>query len=431
MRAASQQATTACGEQSATPRVLIRGARVLTLNGEVGPRRGDQMTRLGVLPSADVLVEDGKVSRLVSATTHRSNDYDGDQLGLQVIEADGRVLMPGFVDCHTHACWAGDRLDEWEQKQQGATYLELLKAGGGIMSTVRAVRAASVEELADLLLQRLEQMLLHGTTVVEIKSGYGLSTDAELKMLRAIAVAGARWPGRVIPTACLGHALDPEMEPSQFVQQTIDDTLPAISREFPDIPIDAYCEEGAWSVEQCVRLFDRAQQLGHPIRVHADQFHDLGLIPEAIRKGYRSVDHLEATSANHLQLLARSDSFGVMLPCSGFHVDQRYGNGRTFIDSGGALAIATNLNPGSAPCPSVPMAIALAVRHLRITAAEAIVAATANGAALLNIDAGIIREGGRADLVLLHHRDERQLGYEFGANPVAQVVCQGKVCCPS
>lgn len=294
------------------------------------------------------------------------------------------------------------------------------------MATVRAVREASEEELSDALLVRLDWMLSEGTTTVEVKSGYGLSLEAELKMLRAIRGAGERWPGRVIPTACLGHALDPEVP--DFVTTVIEEQLPAVSEAFPGIAVDAYCEEGAWSVTDCVRLFEAASKLGHPIRMHADQFNSLGIIPEAIRLGARSVDHLEATTRPNLEALARSSVIGVMLPVSGFHLDDRYADGRGFIDAGGTLVVATNFNPGSAPSPSIPFALSLAVRKLGLTPHEALTAVTANAAALLGLeDAGEIRVGARADLVLLRHRDERELARTVGGNPVAAVLCDGRV----
>ena len=398
--------------------VLIRGARVLTLGGDAPPRRGHALSDPGAVPDVDVLVEGGRVAAVGEGLTLPA--------GARTIEANGRVLMPAFVDCHTHACSSGDRLDEWERKQAGATYLELLEAGGGIMSTVRAVRAASEAELAGSLGRRLGWMLREGTTTVETKSGYGLTTADELKMLRAIVNAGERWAGTVVPTACIGHAIDGDRD--TFVARTIGETLPAVHAEFPGVAIDAYCEQGAWPLADCLKLFDRALELGHPVRVHADQFHDLGMIPEALRRGFRSVDHLEATTPEHLAQLAGSGVFGVMLPCSGFHVDGRYANGRAFVDADGALAIATNVNPGSAPCASVPMAIALGVRYLGISAHEAIAACTVNAAALLGLnDRGSITPGMRADLVLLRHADERQLGYEFGGNPVDLVICAGEI----
>lgn len=402
--------------------VVIRGARVLTMGGGERPGRGHALSDVGVVPDADVVVESGTV-RAVGAGLEVP-------AGARTIEGDGRVLMPAFVDCHTHACFAGDRLDEWERKRAGATYLELLEAGGGIMSTVRAVRAASEAELADGLGRRLGWMLREGTTTVEVKSGYGLSTEHELKMLRAIAAAGERWTGTVVPTACVGHAIDGDG--SAFVARTIEETLPAVHAEFPGVAIDAYCEKGAWSLADCLKLFDRALELGHPVRVHADQFNDLGMIPEAVRRGFRSVDHLEASTPEHLAELAGSGVFGVMLPCAGFHVDGRYADGRAFVDAGGTLALASNLNPGSAPCASIPMAIALGVRSLGITAHEAIAACTVNAARVLGFeDRGSIAPGMRADLVLLRHTDERQLGYEFGGNPVDLVICRGEVVSPA
>jgi imidazolonepropionase len=398
--------------------ILIRNARVLTLSDGSRPRRGNELAELSPIACGSVLIDGGLVSA-VGKDIEPSPEAE-------VIDARGRVLMPAFVDCHTHACYAGDRLDEWELKQRGATYLEILESGGGIMSTVRAVRAASREELAESLLGRLNAMLREGTTACEVKSGYGLSTVDELKMLGAIADAAARWPGRVRMTACIGHAKDAEV--SDFVERTIRETLPAVHQTYPDCTIDAYCEQGAWSLHETVRLFEAAADLGHPLRIHADQFNELGMLDAAIGLGAVSVDHLEATSPHALVRLAESETMGVMLPCSGFHVDGRYADGRRFVDAGGALAIATNCNPGSAPCLSMPMAIALAVRHLGLTAAEAVAASTINGAALLGYgDIGTIEPGKPADLVLLRHTDERQLGYEFGGRHAELVICAGRV----
>ena len=283
-------------------------------------------------------------------------------------------------------------------------------------------------ELAELLFARLERMLGAGTTAVEVKSGYGLSTHDELKMLRAIVAAGERWAGQVVPTACIGHALDPELDRETFVTQTIEETLPAVSAEFPQIAIDAYCEKSAWSVDECRRLFDAAQAVGHPIRVHADQFNSLGMIDEAIRRNYRSVDHLEATDDAALGRLSQSECFGVMLPCCGFHLDGRYADGRAFVDAGGALAIASNYNPGSAPCFALPMTMAIAVRQLGLSVGEAIAACTVNGAALLGLsDRGTIEPDQRADLLLLETDHEAQLAFEFGASPIAHVIVAGQV----
>lgn len=341
-----------------------------------------------------------------------------------VIEADGRVLLPGFVDAHTHAVYAGDRLDEFELKQRGKTYLEILESGGGILSSVRAVRQTGVEALADALLRRLKVMLSEGTTSVEVKSGYGLTTHDELKLLTAIRLAAMRFPGTVVPTALLGHALDPEQP--DLVERTLLETLPAVHAEFPGIAVDAYCEQGAWSVADCRRLFERARDLGHPLRLHADQFHRLGGVELALELGASSVDHLEATPIAALERLARSDCYAVLLPISGFHTDDRYANARAFVDAGGKLVLASNCNPGSAPSSSMPFVHALAVRKLRLSALEAISATTSAAARLLGLtDRGVIAPGFRADLVLLRHRDPRLLGFELGGNPVDRVIVGG------
>lgn len=399
--------------------LLLRNARILTLAlpDASGPRRGKALRELGIIPHGEVLVADGRVAAIGTEVEAPAD--------AEIIDAAGRVLMPGFVDCHTHACWAGDRLDEWEQKLNGAAYLDLLKTGGGIHATVRAVREATQKQLAATLRERLGNLLRDGTTTVEVKSGYGLTTEAELKMLRAIRRAASDWPGTVSPTALLGHALDGD--PEDYPRTVTKEMLAEVSREFPDIAVDAYCEKEAWSVEACVRLFEKARK-HHPIRVHADQFNSLGMIPEAIRLHARSVDHLEASTKADLIALAQSPTFGVILPCTGFHTDQRFAKAGFFVDQGGALALATNCNPGTSPTHSMPLAIALAVRFCGLLPTEAIVAATYNPAHLLGYtDRGSIEVGKRADLLLLRHRDERQLAYELGGNPVDTVICGGAV----
>jgi imidazolonepropionase len=404
--------------------LLIRNARILTLalapgSGPAappGPRRGKALGELGVIPHGEVLVADGRIAAVGAKVEAPAT--------AEVIDANGRVLMPGFVDCHTHACWAGDRLDEWEQKLRGVPYLDVLKRGGGIHATVRAVREATQKQLAAGLRDRLGLMLREGTTTVEVKSGYGLTTETELKMLRAIRRAAAEWPGTVVATALLGHAFEDNLD--DYARMVVKEMLPEIAREFPGITVDAFCEQGAWSVEACVKLLGKACK-HHPIRVHADQFNSLGMVPEAIRMFARSVDHLEASTKKDLVALASSATMGVILPATGFHTDQRYARAGFFVDQGGAVALATNCNPGSAPTHSMPFAIALAVRHCGLNPAEAIAAGTVNAAAVLGLaDRGRIEAGLRADLILLHHKDERQLAYELGGNPVDVVICGGQ-----
>lgn len=380
------------------------------------------MRDLGIVDRADVLLEDGSISAVAPSNPGirllRPAEVE--------IDAKGRVLMPAFVDCHTHACWAGSRHDEWERKLAGATYLEILQSGGGIMSTVRATRAASEGELVASLSARLLRMLAFGTTTIEVKSGYGLSTEHELKTLRAIKRAATGFPGTVVPTALIAHAIDADQP--DFVERTIHETLDAVHAEFPGIAIDAYCEKGAWSLGDCTRLFDRARSLGHPIRVHTNQFNGLGMVEHAAAIGAVSCDHLEAMTDAEVRAIAASTSIGVVLPAACLHLGSPYANARRMTEAGAAVALATNCNPGSAPTESMPLAMAMGVRGCGMTPAEAIVGATLNAACVLGLgDRGQVAPGQRGDLVLLDDTDERAIVYELGGSPVSHVFVGGRL----
>ncbi len=382
------------------------------------PRRGAALRELGVLPRGDVLVDGDKI---VAVGPELPAPPDA-----EVIDAEGRVLMPGFVDCHTHACHAGDVLGDWEKESAGTPAAEIEKAGGGMPAAVRAVRAATRKQLAAGLRVRLDAALRTGTTTLEVKSGLGLHSDAERKLLGAIQRAASEWPGTVVPTACLGHAVEGDV--AAFTRLIVREVLPEVWHEFPGLAVDARCAADAWPAEACVRLLDRARKHGLPVRVSADQHASTGMIPEALALHARSVDHLEHASKADLQALAASDTFAVMLPASSFHSGNRYARAGAFVDGGGLLALASDFGPGAAPSPSMPFVIALAVRYCGLSVAEAIVASTLNAASALGLsDRGAIAPGLRADLVLLRHDDERRLAHEFGENPVERVVCAGRL----
>ena len=397
--------------------IAIENARIVTCvpPADGGALRGGAMDALRVVERGHVLVERGRIAGM----------GDGPAVSRAVsmrIDARGRVLMPAAVDCHTHACWAGDRFGEWEMKRAGASYLDILKAGGGILSTVAAVRAAPREALASQLAERLAEMRATGTGAAEVKTGYGLDAATELKMLEAILAVRAVWPAPVVPTLLLGHAVDKE-NPRQ-----VEDMCALLERAAdlaPGAAVDAYCEDGAWSVAMCRELFAKARRLGFAVRIHADQFNPLGGLELALELGARSVDHLEASTPAGIAALAASRAVGVALPACGFALDGRFADGRGLIDRGGALAVASNWNPGSAPSPSVRFAAALASRHMRLTAREAIAAVTWNAACVLGIqgETGAIAPGMRADLQLLPHRDERAFVHEVaGPGPDLTVL---------
>ena len=398
--------------------LFIRRARILTLAIGERPRRGAALRELGLIAKGDVLVQDGKI---VAVGTDLTAPADA-----KVIDAEGRVLLPGFVDCQTHACWAGDRTSEWEETLGGVSERQHLKRGAGFHATVQAVREATRKQLASSLRERLEVMLQNGSTTVEVKSGYGLTIEAELKMLHAMQRAAGDWSGTLVPTALLGHAIEGDV--GEYTRMVVREMLPAVWHEFPGIAVDACCERDGWPVEACVRLFERARKHGLPIRVQTDHASSLGMIPEALRLYATSVGHLEAAANADLDAIAASQTIAVIMPVSGFETDWRYTRARRLVDAGGAVALATNCNPGNAPCLSMPHVIALAVRCCGLTPAEAIVASTVNAANVLGLtDRGTIAVGQRADLILLRHKDPRHLAQELGGNPVDVVISGGKL----
>jgi imidazolonepropionase len=398
--------------------VLFTNARILTLShahAGRGARRGHAMRELGVIDLGYVHVRDGTIASLgagappaaICATRH---------------DLCGRVLMPAFVDCHTHALWAGSRYDEVAKRLAGVPYLEILAGGGGILSTVRATRAALERDpsgamLRDELSLRTRAMRRRGTLTIEVKSGYGLDRATELGMLAAIhaeaRTAEESGSGVLAPTFLGAHAIDGDE--STYCARVIEEILPEVVARFGPIACDAYCEKGAWSPSWTQRLFERAHALGCPLRVHVDQFNELGFLETALEMGARSVDHLEATSRDGLTRVAHSQSTAVLLPGCGLTLDGRYANGRFLIDEGAAVAIATNCNPGSSPIVSMPLIIALAVRFCGLTPAEAITAATFNAACVLGLEreVGSIEIGKRAHLVALPTNDERALACEW------------------
>jgi imidazolonepropionase len=337
--------------------------------------------------------------------------------------------MPGFVDCHTHALFAGSREAEWVQKIEGKSYLEILQAGGGILSTVRATRAASREELLAAGRRALDAMLRYGTTTVEVKTGYGLSAADELRMLEVIRDLEAQHPVDLVPTFLGAHAVPPEWKenPAGYVEHVIEAMLPR-ARELAEF-CDIFCDEGAFTHEDAERLFAAASRMGFRLKIHAGEFRALGGAALAARFGAVSADHLDHLAPGEAEELARAGVIGVLLPAVNFTLRLPYPDARALIARGVPIALATDFNPGSAPTYSMPFVLTLACLYLRLHPAEAIVAATLNAAhAVARADRiGSLTPGKQADLLLLDSPNISHLPYLFARNPVRHVIKRGQV----
>jgi imidazolonepropionase len=401
-------------------RLLVRDlAQLVTHAGTEAPLRGDAMGDVEVLENGYVLCDDGRIK-----ATGRMRDLG--PLDGEVEEVDGRGLtaIPGLVDCHTHACFAGDRVDEFALRAGGATYEELHAAGGGILSTVSATRAATEAELEERMDEHRNWMARAGTTMFEAKSGYGLDHDTELAQLRAIRSAGG------VPTWLGAHAVPPEFpDADAYLDFALAEVLPEAAGLAE--AADVFVENGAFDESQARRYLTACADAGLALRLHGDQFTEQGAVPLAIELGARSVDHLEATGAEGVRALAASDVTAVLLPASALFLGRRMPPGRTLVEAGAAVALATDFNPGSAYCESLPLVCSLAATQLQLSPAEALGACTVNAAHVLGRAnrKGRLAPGYDADLVLLDVPDWRYLAYHLGHDHVLTVIW-GKAALP-
>jgi imidazolonepropionase len=412
--------------------LLHSASQLLTITG--APQRGRELGQLGIIPDGAVLYRDGKILA-VGTTADLCRAYPNEE----TLDAMSHVVMPGFVDPHTHLLWAGDRAAEFEMRLEGKTYLEILAAGGGILSTVNLTRQASIEILLEQTRPRLREMLIHGTTTAEAKTGYGLQTETELRMLQALMLLDAPGPLEIAPTFLGAHAIPPEYkdDPDGYTSHLCSEMLPAVRRwwdahlPYRPLPfVDVFCETGAFNLDQTRRIFETAKSLGFPLKVHADEFDNLGGASLAAELGAVSADHLVKTSTADISALAQSATVAVALPCTPFGLAETdYTPAQAILDAGGLLAMATDLNPGTAWGGDMQFAIALACRYMKLTPAQAIVAATLNAAAAINRvnSIGSLEPGKQADLLVLNVSDYRHLGYRFANNLVQTVIKQGVI----
>jgi imidazolonepropionase len=402
--------------------LLVRDlAQVVSPAGRSAPLRGAALAEVEVLENAYLLANDGHIVEVGAMRDLRSSRHE-------VEELDGRGLcaLPGLVDCHTHACFAGDRVDEFARRAAGASYEELHAAGGGILATVRATREAGEPALREAVLRHRSWMLRAGTAVFEAKSGYGLDRETELASLRAIREAGG------IPTWLGAHAVAPEFGDAEaYLDFALSEVLPAAAKLAE--AADVFVERGAFGVAQARRYLQACREHGLELRLHGDQFTELGAVPLAVELGARSVDHLEATGPEGIRTLAASGVVGVLLPASALILGRPMPPARALVNAGAAIALATDFNPGSSFCESLPLVCALAATQLKLAPAEALAACTVNAAHVLGRadSVGRLAPGYEAHCTLLDAPDWRYLAYHLAGDLVAAVIVGGDVVCTS
>jgi imidazolonepropionase len=406
---------------------LVRGARqLLTLRGDSGPRRGRALRELGIVPNGAVLIKDGVI---VDAGPARRVEKLPEARRVREIDATGRVVMPGFVDSHTHLIFGRPRLADYEMRLAGAGYAEIAAAGGGILSSVAAVRSMSAARLETQARSSLALMALHGTTTLEAKSGYALDEAGELKTLRLLARLNG-FPLDIVPTYLGAHIVPPEYRgrPDAYIDWMTAEMMPQIRRRKLARFVDVYCDEGAFTLDQSRRYLEQARRLGFGLKIHAEQFARTGAARLAVELAAASADHLEQASEEDIRALAESNTIATLLPGSVFHLSLgTYAPARALIDAGAAVALATDFNPGTSPTYSMQMVLSLACTEMRMSPAEAIAAATINGAhALGRADRiGSLEPGKQADLLILNLSDYRELPYYFGTNNVGVTIKRG------
>jgi imidazolonepropionase len=413
--------------------LLVNIGQLLTLrtSSDVGsPRRGGALRELGVVPDAAVLCVAGKI---VSAGKARDALEDPwikkNKRRLTEIDCGGRVVLPGFVDSHTHPVFAAPRLVDFEKRISGATYEEIAEAGGGIRSSLAAVRGAGKSQLSAEVLKALRKFTAHGTTTVEAKSGYGLSLADELKSLEAIRSAARDWPGTVAPTLLGAHVVPPDFQgrADDYVDLVCQQMIPAAAQRRLATSVDVFCERGAFTEAQSLKILAAARSHGLSVRAHVSQLKRTSL-ERLLALQPLSLDHLDFVDDNDIRLLAKTNTLATLVPGANYFLGLReYSPARKLIDGGAAVALATDFNPGTSPTASMSFVLSLACTQMRMTPAEAISAGTINGAWALGLAdrKGSIEPGKDADLAIFDIKDYREIAYWFGSNLCCQAIANG------
>jgi imidazolonepropionase len=399
-----------------------------------GARRGERLAEPAIIENTAVTIVDDKILEVGNSDELLSRFPLAER-----IDAGGMAVVPGFVDPHTHLIWAGDRANEFEMRLQGKTYMEIMAAGGGILATLTATRKASLEELVAQSLERALRAFSYGTTTMEAKTGYGLNLETEFKQLEAILLLNHIGPLELVPTYMGAHAIPQEYEgdSARYTDWLCETALPETKKwwlqyaEGQPLPfVDVFCEKGVFELEETRQILTVAANLGFPLKLHADEFENLGSASLAAEMGAVSADHLVKTSPEDIQNLAQTETVAVSLPGTPFGLAQsEYTPARAIIDANGYLALATDLNPGTTWNESMQFIQALSCRYLKLTPAEALAASTINSAKAVSRDhlVGSIEPGKQADLLILAVDDYRKLSYRYGTNLVSTVVKKGEL----
>jgi imidazolonepropionase len=410
---------------------LTHATQLLTLRsryGDTGPRRGSQMRELGIIEDGAVQIADGKIIA-VGSTDEVSRQDLLKAKHVDEIDCSGKVVLPGLVDSHTHPVFTAPRLIDFEQRIAGATYEEIAKAGGGIRDSLRGVRDASQDTLAVHVLHALDEMAEHGSTTVECKSGYGLNFAAEMKSLEAIREASHQWAGTVVPTLLGAHVIAPEHRdnPEEYVRIICEDMIPTAAKLTLAAYVDVFCERGAFSMEQSRRILSTAVEHNLGVRAHVCQLTTAQLAP-LIEFHPASFDHMDFVSDEDIAVLSKLDTVTTLLPAANYFLGlDSFPPARKLLDSGVAVALATDYNPGTSPTTSMPFVLSVACTHMKMSPAEALVAATYNGACALQLQGrkGSLEPGKDADLAVFEVTDYRELAYWFGVNRCRETFLSG------
>ncbi|WP_084243941.1 imidazolonepropionase [Planomicrobium okeanokoites] len=410
-----------------TKAVWIKHAQLATIKGQQGPRSKEAMSELGLIEDGSVWLEDGKIAA-VGTTAELEEQYAARSSEAEVIDAKGQLVTPGLVDPHTHVAYGGSREGEFEKRLQGVSYMDIMNAGGGIHATMRMTREATEEELVEQTIKRLDSFLEHGVTTVEGKSGYGMNLETELKQLKVMKRLNAEHPIDLVPTFMGAHAVPSEYKEKEdeFVDYLIETMLPEVAdlAEFNDV----FCEKNVYTPEQSERILEAGKKYGLTPKIHADEIVSYGGAELAAKVGAISAEHLLKASDEGIKAMADAGVIACLLPATALYLREEAAQGRKMIDSGVAVAISTDCNPGSSPTVSMPLVMNLACISMRLTPAEALVAATYNAACAIKREnrAGSIEVGKQADIVLWKVKSYQELQYLFGVNHVESVWKNGE-----